>query len=53
MAKLGECASIFKVLKFLPYDLAASRRVGSASEMIRMGYSRMSGKMLFVAFFTK
>ena len=48
MPKREKCASI---LESLPYDLAEILRVGSASEMIRMGYSRMFGKMFFVALF--
>ena len=51
MPKRGKCASNLKVLKSLLYDLAEIWRVGSASEMIRMRYSRMFGKMFFVAFF--
>ena len=51
MPKRGKCASNLKVIKSLPYDLAAIWRVGSASEMIRMGYNAMFGKMFFVALF--
>ena len=49
MPKRGKCASNFKVLESLPYELGAIWRVGSASEMIRIGYSRMFSKMFFVA----
>ena len=49
MTKRGKCASNLKVLKFLPYDLAAIWRVVSASEIIKMGCSRMFGKKFFVA----